>query len=175
MPGAKRCKLHGSATPRGKAAAERKLAEIAAAKTMATYGLAIDINPAEALLAEVHRTAGHVAWIGQRIESMKADDLIWGKTEQVDKAATEYPGVDTTESSVPHVWLRLYQQERAHLVGVCKAAIAAGIEERRVRLAESQGQLMVEIIRGILGDLNLTAEQHAMVPEVVPRRLRMAA
>jgi len=60
-------------------------------------------------------------------------------------------------------------------VAVTKAAIAAGIEERKVRIAEQQGALLADVIRRILGDLDLNAEQQARVPEVVPRHLRAVA
>jgi hypothetical protein len=43
---------------------------------------------------------------------------------------------------------------------------------RRVRLAEQQGQLLSNAIRAILGDLNLTPDQQALVSTVVPNRLR---
>jgi len=169
--GAGKCRLHGGSTKQGVRRGQIELA----AKAMATYGSPVDIDPVEALLGEVHRTAGHVAWLQSRIEALTSDELIWGKTETVDKTATEYPGTDTTEQAVPHAWLKLYQQERSHLVSVCKTAIAAGIEARRVKLAEDQGSLMVEVIRGILGDLRLSVEQQALVADVVPRRLRMVA
>jgi len=169
------CRYHGGSTKRSKDASNRKRAENVAAKAMATYGAPVDIDPVEALLGEVHRTAGHVAWLQSRIEELTNDQLIWSKTETVDKRSSEFPGIDTTESAVPHAWLKLYQQERSHLVSVCKTAIAAGIEARRVKLAEDQGSLMVEVIRGILGDLHLNVEQQALVADVVPRRLRMVA
>ena len=55
---------------------------------------------------------------------------------------------------------------------VAKLAIDAGVEERRVQLAEEQGRQLAEVIRRILADLDLTPEQQARVPVVVPRRLR---
>jgi hypothetical protein len=142
---------------------------------MATYGEPVEINPVDALLGEVHRTAGHVAWLGERIRELGGDDLIWSRTRTVDKTATERPGVDVTEAAVPHAWLVLYRAERKHLVDVTRTAIAAGIEERRVQLAESQGAMLATVIRAILDDLQLTAEQRAMVPDVVPKHLRAIA
>jgi len=47
------------------------------------------------------------------------------------------------------VVLRLYQQERAHLVVVCRVALSAGVEERRVRLAEAQGEQIVGLLRAV--------------------------
>lgn len=142
---------------------------------MRTYGLPVDINPVDALLQEVHRTAGHVAWLAERVRELHDSEIIWGRTETVDRTAGEFPGVDTTESAVPHAWVKLYQSERAHLAAVCKAAISAGLDERRVRLAESQGAMLASVIRAILDDLSLTPEQQVLVPDVVPRHLRAIA
>lgn len=167
-PGVGRCKLHGGSTPTHVAAGQQELAR----KAMETYGRAIDTNPVDALLDEVRWTAGHVAYLRERVQEIEQDALVWGLTERTEKGATEFAGVDTTEAAKPSVWLVLYQAERKHLVDVCKAAISAGIEERRVRLAEQQGQVIVGVIQAILGDLRLSAEQRALVPEVVPRHLR---
>lgn len=167
-PGHGRCKLHGGATPNHEVAGMVAMAE----QAVKTYGLPVDVSPTDALLDEVKWTAGHVAWLRARVQEMEADALSWGKRSTVDKQSGENPGVDTTEGAAPPVLLDLYQRERKHLLDVCKAAIAAGIEERRVRLAESQGALLADVIRRILGDLNLTPQQQALVPDVVPRHLR---
>jgi hypothetical protein len=175
VPGTKRCRFHGGAAPQVKAAGERRLQEAALNEAVKTYGLPVDISPTEALLDEVKWTAGHVRWLRERIQELETSALDWGRTSEVAKDSGEFPGVDTTHSAVPPVLLDLYQRERKHLLDVCKAAIAAGIEERRVRLAESQGALLADVIRRILGDLDLTPEQSARVSEVVPRHLRAVA
>jgi len=169
--GAGLCKLHGGSTKRHTKHAQKILAE----RALATYGLPIETGPVEALLQEVHRTAGHVAWLAERVQMLKEKELVWNKTRAIDKTATEHPGIDTTESAVQNAWLQLYKDERKHLVDVTKAAIAAGIEERRVKLAETQGQMLASVIRAILDDLNLTEAQRGMVHEVVPRHLRLVA
>lgn len=133
------------------------------------------MSPTDALLDEVRWTAGHVAWLRSKVQLLEEQTLTWGLRSVVDKQGGEYPGVDTTEAASPPVLLDLYQRERKHLLDVCKAALAAGIEERRVRLAESQGALLADVIRRILGELDLSPEQSAKVSEVVPRHLRAVA
>lgn len=166
------CGYHGGKAPHVQAAAERRGAEELARKAMETYGKKVDVDPITALLDEVCWTAGHVAWLRERVREIEQDALVWGKTSEVDKQAAEFPGTDTTEAAEPNIWLVLYQRERAHLVNVCKAAISAGIEERRVKLAERQGDMMVGVLQKIFGDLNLTPEQQALLPTVVPARMR---
>ena len=172
IKGGRVCIKHGGKAGQVRAAAERRIADAKLESAVKTYGLALDVSPTDALLDEVKWTAGHVAWLRARVQEMEEQHLSWGIRSVVDKQGGEFPGVDTTEGAAPPVLLDLYQRERKHLLDVCKAAIGAGIEERRVRLAESQGALLADVIRRILGDLNLTPAQSAMVAEVVPRHLR---
>lgn len=151
------------------------IAEEAARAAVVTYGLPRDISPTDALLEEVRYTAGHVAWLRERVAGLEEADLVWGMTEQSEKQATEFSGTDTTYAAKPNVWLQLYMQERKHLVEVTKAAISVGIEERRVKLAEAQGALLNGVIRRILDRLSLSGEQRALLPLVVPEELRRAA
>jgi thiamine monophosphate synthase len=109
------------------------------------------------------------------VQEVEQAALVWGTTEQVDKGSGEFTGTDTTEAAKPNVWLVLYQQERQHLVSVCKTAITCGIEERRVQLAEAQGEVVVGVIRAILGELGLTPEQAARAPEIASRHLRLVS
>lgn len=163
-----KCRKHGGSTKNHVASAKTEMARLA----VATYGLPREVDPAVALLEEVHRSAGHVAWLQQKVAELDDEALVWGVTEEVNKTATEFSGIDVTSAAKPNVWLELYHRERKHLTDVCKAALAAGIAERQVRLAEQQGALLVGVIQRILDDLALTAEQRELVPTVVPRHLR---
>ncbi|MCI3277645.1 hypothetical protein [Streptomyces cylindrosporus] len=192
------CRVHGGKAPQNLAAARRRQTEERALELVETYGRPVDTTPSDALLDEVKWTAGHVAWLRQRVQEIEAQDAEAGRTDpdaDEDEEQTSGPGSERphplvwgvtrrktggddwgrTEEAAPNIWLRLYQQERAHLVKVCEAAIRAGIEERKVRVAEQQGALVAQVIRAILADLRLTKEQQARVPEVVPRHLRALA
>lgn len=175
------CRMHGGSAPQAIAKAKERIAEEEARVLVETYGRKIETTASEALLDEVQWTAGHVAWLRERVQEIESaaeapgtngeHPLVWGVTRE--KTGGEDRG--TTEEAAPSVWLKLYQQERQHLVKVCEAAIRAGIEERRIRLAEQQGALVAQAIRAILDDLHLTTEQQARVSEIVPRHLRALA
>lgn len=68
--------------------------------------------------------------------------------------------------------MQLFNEERDRLVKVCGAALRAGIEERRVKLAEQQGILVAVVIRRILTRLKLNEAQLGLVATVVPEELR---
>jgi hypothetical protein len=161
--GVGRCKLHGGKTPTHQQAGQKALA----AAAVTTFGLPREIDPRDALLEEVYRTAGAVDWLTQKVRDLQAEAVVWGKAEETADDIKYKAGVN--------VWVQLLQQERAHMVRVAKEAINAGIEERRVRLAEQQGTMLASVIKAILGDLNLNAEQQALVPQIVPRHLRAVA
>lgn len=165
------CKLHGGSTWSVSKGSHLRLVEKRIQAQMATYGVPLEVSPTDALLSVVHRTAGHVKWLADCIAELDPEVLTWGVTQ----VKTGGHDGGTTEAAEPHVLLKLYQQERDRLIKASAEAIRCGIEERRVKLAEAQGALVAQAVRAILGDLHLTAEQQAMVSEVVPRRLRELA
>lgn len=158
MRGQKVCQVHGGATAKSRAAAERRLKEEATIQAIEKFGGRRDIDPAAALLEEVHRTAGHVSWL----ESQIAEG-------QVSIAETTLRGVE------PSVWMQLYNTERNRLIAVTKAALDAGIAERQVQLAEAQGLMLASVIRAILDDLELSALQRDKAPGVIRQHLLAAS
>jgi hypothetical protein len=142
-PGIGPCKLHGGSTQTHNAAARTEQAR----RAVLTYGLPREVDPATALLEEVHRTAGHVAWLARKIRELDEEALAWGVAEESEKNASMFPGTDRKSKARPSVWLDLYQRERRHLVHVSKAALDAGISERLVRLAEQQGTVLADVIQ----------------------------
>lgn len=147
------CHLHAGATPNGITHAQRE----AATDQVARLGLPRNIDPQTALLEEVHRTAGHVAYL-----------------EQLVQHGTDELTVDTMFGPKPSFWFDLYRQERARLIDVCKAAVQCGVAERHVQLAEQQGHQIANIILLVFNDprLGLSGEQRATGRIVVSEKLR---
>jgi hypothetical protein len=169
--------MHGGKAPQVQRAVERRRQEEAARRAVVTYGLPRDVDPYEALREEIVRTAGHVAWLGAVVATLPAEDLVFGversETGAGESRLNRYQR--EARSARPSVWLTLYQAERSHLVNVCKAAIACGLVEREVCLAEQQGQLLADVLRAVFDDpaLGLTAKQHAAASTVASQHLRV--
>jgi hypothetical protein len=60
--------------------------------------------------------------------------------------------------------------ERAHRMA--KVNLDAGIDQRKLRLAEAQAGQMHQVFTRVLTQLGLTAEQKARVPELLKREIR---
>lgn len=171
VPGALVCPLHGGAAPQVRDAGLRRIAMADAKQAAEQLGLLIEISPEQALLDEVQRCAGMLAFYQARVEEIAdtgVNSLVWGLTKV--KVGGE-DGGETFEAA-RSVWLQLFNEERDRLVKVCAAALRAGIEERRVKLAEQQGILVAAVIRRILTRLNLNEAQLGLVATVVPEELR---
>lgn len=65
----------------------------------------------------------------------------------------------------------LEAQERDRCAGFAAKAIAAGLAERQVRVAERQGREMAGVFRRVIDQLGLSAEQLAAVPGLLAREL----
>jgi hypothetical protein len=120
-----------------------------------------DTDPAEVLLQEIRRTAGHIEWL--RSNLAQSDPEVFVRTLWLTKRQSGFirdTEIDMDDwSQAGAMWLELYQSERRHLAGICRTALAAGIEERRIRLAERQAERIGEAIRGMLYDLGIDPEE----------------
>jgi len=172
MKGGTVCASHGGKSPQAKAAAARRLAEQEAAKAVRLFAAPVDIDPARALVELVQWTAGEVAYWREQVRALAGGNpeaLTWGITRE--KEGGEDHG--TTLEAKPNVAYLMLTDAQDRLAKYAAAALKAGVEERRVKLAEDQGALVAQVIRSILDQLNLTSEQQARVPEVVPAQLRL--
>lgn len=131
--GVGKCFLHGGSTPNHEKAAERQHAEQAVAR----YALPRTVDPATALLEEVHRSAGVVAFLANIVNRIEEQQLVEA----------------TIAGKQPVVWLRLLKSEREHLARVARSAVDAGIAERQVRMVEAVGGQLVSVLRAVLSKL----------------------
>lgn len=175
VPGATVCRTHGGRAPQVLAKAKQRVTEAEARADVARFAARTDIHPAEALLELVQYQAGVVAYWRARVEQVEDEGLEWGKTQKRKGVGPEGPVNVTTTEAKPHVAYTLLREAQRDLADYASAALKAGVEERKVRIAEQQGALVAEVIRRILGDLGLTDAQAALVGEVVPRHLRALA
>lgn len=145
--GSGRCKLHGGSTPN-----HQKKAALDTAKIM---GEEMDVDPLDALLWCVRIAAGEIAYCSAQI------------------AALDKPTESTMFGKKLDMWIEVRQVAVAQLAKYSKMALDAGVAERQVQLAERYGEMLAELIGGILGELKLTKAQKEKAPEIVGRHLRL--
>lgn len=163
VEGATVCHAHGAARGTGaRAAAVRRVQEREQQAAVVTYGLPREVPAKQALQEELYRTAGAVAWLEQNVRDLNPDALTWGLTKTVDKQASQYRGVDSTEQATISLTLALYHQERDKLVKVAATIVKLGLDEREVALKEQQAVQLVAFLRRTLVRLGL----NPLAPEV---------
>lgn len=165
-PGTGRCRYHGGLTKQSNTKALReRLIEQAKVDEM-IYGSPVEqIDPGEAIMQELARTAGHVQWLFEQLQVEEAELVESGESRS--KVLKQYTKLGQT----PSVYIDLYFRERQHLMQVAKTASSMGIAERSIRLAEEQGRLLANVIQGFITDMELTPEQMVRAPEIMRRHL----
>jgi hypothetical protein len=159
VPGTGMCRWHGGSTPEvaRKGLQNKALREYA--EFTNTLGAPIEVGPEEALLQEIARTNGHILWLQEQILTSDVKEFAasaWLYRRSVDStirwdAETERAATQAYSG----VWLDLYQKERQHLARICQIAINAGIESRKVRLAERQAEQIGTAIMLLIRELGL--------------------
>lgn len=167
-PGAGSCKLHTGATPAGELHGQILLAR----RDMIAMGAPLPIEPHEAILECIRITAGEVLFCSERIAELELSDLVGPVLTSSVKHGGEVDE-ETMREGAPtvHVWIAVRRTAMDRLVAYSAAALRAGIEERRVRIAEDQAQLLAQAVRGIMRDLGV--EDRPDAPAIVRRHLTM--
>lgn len=149
---------------------KRKIEEIRATARFGNFPIPEDMSPVDILMNELHRSAGFCHWIEIKFAEEFPDSLIaLGETNYDDKGAMQTAPTNERE------WIGIWQSERKHLAAVAKMCIDAGVDERRVSLAEKQSEIMFMLINEAFDMLHLSAEQKAIVPKVMPALIRQLA
>lgn len=167
------CMTHGGGTKAARAAGKRRTEEAAAVVEAARFATRRDIHPADALLELVQWTAGEVDYWRGKVDALDDDELAGNLTTKHETGQDKGQPTDlTTTEAAEHIYIRMLGKASDRLATYAAAALRAGVEERRVRLAEGQGAMVAAVIRRILDALNLTEAQAELVPQIVPRELR---
>ena len=175
VKGATVCRMHGGSSPQARQAAARRVQEEKAAKEALRLAQPIATDPAQALLDLVSSAAGEVAYWRARVDEIQDRDekrLTSGLTKITE--GKDRGGVTTlrTVETIAAIEYRMWVDAQERLARYATAALRAGVEERRVRLAEDQGALVAQVIRRILDRLDLSEWQAEMVGSIVPEELR---
>lgn len=149
-PGIGRCKWHGGLNPAQiKKAMNDEMEHL--------LGFQMEIEPFEALLWCIKITAGEVHWLSLQLSQVSRQE--WLEL--------------SSQGLKLNIWARQRQEAIERLAKFSKWAIDAGLQERRVQLAEMYGEALGRLIKGILDDLHLDRQQREDSPAIVRRHLAL--
>jgi len=149
-PGIGKCKLHGGETPTHvKSAAKGELRQL--------LGRPIEVSPEQAILNCIRIRSGEVEWLSQ--EMAKLQEGNWVEETMLGKQF--------------HLYARERQAALRDVAKFAQMAIQMNVAERTVRIAETYGESIAMLIKGIVDELmpQMTEEGRQMVPQVVKRHL----
>jgi hypothetical protein len=154
-----RCSRHGGSTPlhvKGAELEKRRQEEAKLREVVNSLSLPVDVEPMDALLEELSRTNGVVTWLGSKVASLNEEtEAGLGGSEMVGPVGGASGGIPEWK---PSVWIAMWEAERSHLAKVAKLCLDAGIDEKRVKLAERQGQMLAGVVTAILTKLDIDLE-----------------
>lgn len=131
-PGYGTCKLHLGNTRTHQAHAEAEKAR----RAVSEFAARRDIEPTEALLEVLGIRAGMAAFLTEQIAFMESSDQL---------VVTNSAGDDK-----PSVWVEMLDTALREYGRVAKACADAKIDERRIRIEESIGRQLSDVIRRVL-------------------------
>ena len=164
MSGATRCRMHGGATPRGRAAAERRLAEAEAVRHVTAFGARTDITAPEALLELVQAKAAEVAYWDGRVAELSDDaraGLLMAKTEQ--GLGPQGPVDTETRQAGPHVFVVMLHKAQDQLAAYSAAAIRAGVDRAMVEAVTLQAAWLLPLLYEAITAARAGAEEPAVI------------
>lgn len=149
-----RCKRHGGSTKLYQEHVERKRAVAVAAE----FGISRHTDPFRALEEELDRSAGLVDFYMLQVRAIPLPDQMHGPVGGGQGAIPEHK---------PNVWIVMLDAERDRFRRIADTCIKAGIAQRRVEIAEQQGQLLAAAVKGILMrcGIEITPDVAAIVRE----------
>jgi hypothetical protein len=190
--GAKVCERDGAAagTP-ARAAADRRVLEDSIRKTMASELVRVNpdtmrTDPIQGLMWEVAMSAQAVEWL-----ALQVADLNVPRPNGGEGALRDFIGVDDDGEPImaqpsgqlwgpthtgdlgTHVLYEMWNDERERHARMCAHAIKAGVSERMVAIAESQGTQIVSVIIYVIDHLpGATAAMKVEARTLAAQRLR---
>jgi myo-inositol-1-phosphate synthase len=122
----------------------------------------LNVNPWDAILGEVRRSAYRAAWIDERIdlEAKRERALIDSDGGEFEKA-TDYEIAVRLRGDELRQWIEQSRKERAHLTKVAADAVRAGLSERYIDSLRAEAQMIARALTKALDAADLDDSQRA--------------
>lgn len=145
----------------------------------AVYGPAVkpfsgelNVNPWDAILGEVRRSAYRAAWIDERIDIDARRERRLMESEGADfEKQTDFEIAVRIRSEELRAWIEQSRKERAHLTKVAADAVRAGLSERYIDSLRAEAQMIASALSKALDAANLSGSQRAAASEALREAL----
>jgi len=159
IPGGVVCVMHGGKAPAVKAAAEQRLRTQAIEKDAAAVIAHEGIDNVEDPLDELSKLAA---------AATAMCDALGARVNALDNLT----GSDHNGDEKIYAEVLLYERAMDRAARFLDLLVKAGFMERQVRIQEGTANAVVHVLQRIFERLNLTPEQAAQIPTIVPEELR---
>jgi myo-inositol-1-phosphate synthase len=132
----------------------------------------LNVNPWDAILGEVRRSAYRAAWIDERIdlEIRRERSLIDSDGVDFDKA-TDFEIAVRIRSGELREWIKESRDERKHLTKVAADAVRAGLIERYIDSLRAEAQMIAQALTKALDAAELTPMQRSRASDALREAL----
>jgi hypothetical protein len=168
--GATICHYHGGASPLVRAKAAEQLVRQKAEDELHRFGIAVKVDPAEELLDLIAHTAGYVRYLRTRVDALMAEDQNWGISRMKEGGEDYGP----TYEAKPNVWIQMLDHWTEKHARLLVEALKLKLDERRVKLAEAQGNALIRVLDGVLLELGHNPTD-VHTAEIVAKHLRLVS
>lgn len=150
--GAYVCRSHGGAIKATQVAAEERLALMAAQGEIATLMRECDIpeqHPIDGLLEVVRVSGSMMRLLTIKVGELSEDPVVRERLVEAGDGSLDvvrytdgegFWGLNSKQEMVPSIYVQLLHQWTDRYERACKTALEAGIEERRIKLAEDTSE-----------------------------------
>ncbi|MCW2132905.1 hypothetical protein [Arthrobacter sp. VKM Ac-2550] len=129
-------------------------------------------HPIEMILNIIQAKYAEREWLRSKVRELKEEELVWGLAQHETGVGPEGPIDKQTFKADLNAWYKLLNEVEDQIVKWSSMALKAGIEERTLALQERQAAQVADVINRILSAMQLTPDQRALIPQVVPPILR---
>lgn len=150
------CRHHGGSVKRVKRAAARRVALQGITREAARLGQHLDVDPLQAIVEMVREAAGNVAAYRLGIDGLGIEVAADGSGVAF---PSSYDDKGKRDPALAHILVEMYNGERERLVRFSKMALDAGIEVKRLELAQEQASRVADAIRAAVDASGVTGDQ----------------
>lgn len=184
IPGGEVCRTHGGALTITKIKASERLALMSAQGEIADLMRECDIpdqHPIDGLLEVVRVSGSMMRLLTVKVGELREDPvvrevLVEGKDGSLSTIRVTdgdaFWGLDKDEQQVPSIYVQLLKAWTERYERACKTALEAGIEERRIQLAEDTSDVFFKALAAAVALAGLPPDMRAALNMALASELR---